>query len=965
MKKYIIAIVSIVTFLFPSMLYAQANTSAGGTGMTSVPTGYIPFGNIPNLRMNTSPFFFWDNTNKRLGIGTTSPYAALSVVGQIVGSYFTSTSTATSTYTGGIQAADFCTSLRCLSSFVSSGVNYLTNSGVNTYLNTGVNLLAPTLHATSSATSTFAGSVQITDTATTSRGVFDINNSYKTTIGDVTSGSIIFDYGVGTGNYVADGNTFGANIYAYKTVGGKTVYSSTPYNVTDTDNGSTDTMTITFSWGSVTDADGYLVTLSDPYLLGSTYDTGYATTSTSVILGDINEYEYQFDTVPTLTTHVGPNLYVDQNTGDLTLNADADINGTVTADCFFDGANCLAGSPWDTITGGIGYSGGNLFLYNKTATGTISLKPSSLATPPAGNNGIDFILRGSDGVPTLAGSNGGDLYLISGGPNLAVSSPLGGLAGDIFIQASTSKTVSNVRYDGSLVSIAGGQGTGASNLGGNVLINGGTGSTTGNVILSTTGGKVGIGTTSPYAKLSVAGQTVAEYFTATSSAASTFPYASTTALTSASLYGTNLGTTDLLSASGNRIVPASGNTAQWGSIFSSTALGNGFLWVNTGLGGSGFRTMTGTANQISVANGNGSGGNPTFSLPTTVAITYASTTAVSAASLCLTGDLPCRTTWPSGTNYWTNSGVTTSLNTGSVASAGSFSATSTTATSTLAAGFAIKTNGLVYDGVSNRFGLGTQTPGFMIDATVSNAASDGARFSNSNGSTVIAMNRSSTGVNGAFRFQTATTNYWDVGLPNDGTNNLRFADDQNNLNRIYMKRDSSGGFIGIGTTTPTAKLHIDTENAGYVPLKVSGFLSQTANLTQWLNSAKTVMSVVTANGSIGIGTSTPASTLDVNGSVSTRIQATTTTTTLSSENKSIYIPSWSVTTFTINLPTSIGIAGREYDITNAGTSTITIDPSGTEKIMGTTTSSLYVELGEGESITIQATGSITPAWIRK
>ncbi len=45
-------------------------------------------------------------------------------------------------------------------------------------------------------------------------------------------------------------------------------------------------------------------------------------------------------------------------------------------------------------------------------------------------------------------------------------------------------------------------------------------------------GLVGIGTTTPYAKLSVVGQTVAEYFTATSTTqASTFPLASTTALT--------------------------------------------------------------------------------------------------------------------------------------------------------------------------------------------------------------------------------------------------------------------------------------------------------------------------------------------------------------------------------------------------------------------------------------------------
>jgi len=64
--------------------------------------------------------------------------------------------------------------------------------------------------------------------------------------------------------------------------------------------------------------------------------------------------------------------------------------------------------------------------------------------------------------------------------------------------------------------------------------------TTGNAYFA---GNVGIGTTSPYAKLSVAGNVVvdgnvlASYFTATSTtAASTFPYASSTALTSPVLY---------------------------------------------------------------------------------------------------------------------------------------------------------------------------------------------------------------------------------------------------------------------------------------------------------------------------------------------------------------------------------------------------------------------------------------------
>lgn len=49
------------------------------------------------------------------------------------------------------------------------------------------------------------------------------------------------------------------------------------------------------------------------------------------------------------------------------------------------------------------------------------------------------------------------------------------------------------------------------------------------------GGNLGIGTSSPYAALSVVGQTVSGYFTATTSTASTFPYASTTAISATSV----------------------------------------------------------------------------------------------------------------------------------------------------------------------------------------------------------------------------------------------------------------------------------------------------------------------------------------------------------------------------------------------------------------------------------------------
>lgn len=73
-------------------------------------------------------------------------------------------------------------------------------------------------------------------------------------------------------------------------------------------------------------------------------------------------------------------------------------------------------------------------------------------------------------------------------------------------------------------------------------------------------GNLGVGTTSPYAPLSVVGQAVAAYFTATTSSTSQFPYASSTAIT---VSGT-ASTTDL-------IISGTQTGGSWSYTGSSTA----------------------------------------------------------------------------------------------------------------------------------------------------------------------------------------------------------------------------------------------------------------------------------------------------------------------------------------------------------------------------------------------------------
>jgi len=74
------------------------------------------------------------------------------------------------------------------------------------------------------------------------------------------------------------------------------------------------------------------------------------------------------------------------------------------------------------------------------------------------------------------------------------------------------------------------------------------------------------------------------------------------------------------------------------------------------------------------------------------------------------------------------------------------------------------------------------------------------------------------------------------------------------------------------------------------------------------------------------------------------------TTTLTTE---AHLVNCTANTFTIDLPTAVGIGGQEYIIKNSGSGTITIDPNGAETIDGGTTGTL----SPGDAVTIVSTGT--------
>src|SRR3989344_811092 len=129
--------------------------------------------------------------------------------------------------------------------------------------------------------------------------------------------------------------------------------------------------------------------------------------------------------------------------------------------------------------------------------------------------------------------------------------------------------------------------------------------------------RVGIGTTSPYAVLSVVGEAVAARFTATTSVASVFPYASTTALTVSGTASTTALVISNTAGTGTRCLQVS--TA---GVVSANASGCG------GAAGS----AAGDDTQIQFNDGDSFGANAAFTFDKTrslLTVTYASTTAIS------------------------------------------------------------------------------------------------------------------------------------------------------------------------------------------------------------------------------------------------------------------------------------------------------------------------------------------------
>ena len=229
----------------------------------------------------------------------------------------------------------------------------------------------------------------------------------------------------------------------------------------------------------------------------------------------------------------------------------------------------------------------------------------------------------------------------------------------------------------------------------------------------------------------------------------------------------------------------------------------------------------------------------------------------------------------------------------------------------------------------------------------------------------------------AYKYTTGSVNKGDIYAEDDSDTYIDFSPNAIGLvaggsNTVVI----SGSNVGIGTPSPATKLHVkgDVKVANDdARVKIDGAPNSHPGLELYENGTRKWIiynnyttddltfktdsnerMVIEQGGSVGIGTSSPTSTLGVSGSVALKVTSTGTGITLDDSHFLVQCTGTGI--MTIALPAVAGCGGRIYYISNStdNNSNITIDPNSSETVGGESTKTLQ---NSGEGLMIMSTGN--------
>ncbi|MEK7610616.1 MAG: hypothetical protein AAB468_02595, partial [Patescibacteria group bacterium] len=309
----------------------------------------------------------------------------------------------------------------------------------------------------------------------------------------------------------------------------------------DTTEAVTDGIIITSAAGGITDA----IDVSDTSGITNALNIGPNTILGTT--GVINFTSFDVDGSGniagiTLDTGQGANELYDMDQNVLTTSNVTFVNASTTLLSAL-GTIYVGSTATTTITSSaINIPTGGAYQINSTSV----LSGTTLGSGVTASSLTSVGALGSGSISSGFGAiNIGSDALTAGAGSLSSLSLTGDLTFTHLVGSSRTLSIADASpgsdEDGTHLAIDAGSGGTIDGSGGDVVINPGSKASggagiDGDILLATTvGGNVGIATTAPYAKLSVVGQVVGAYFTATTTAPSTFINASTTNITTSSL----------------------------------------------------------------------------------------------------------------------------------------------------------------------------------------------------------------------------------------------------------------------------------------------------------------------------------------------------------------------------------------------------------------------------------------------